>query len=250
MTDEIRGREFHLDVESELELVWDALTTAEGLASWYVIDADIDARAGGTLTVDWGAGPAALASVDEIEPPHRLKLVYRDEEAGDTGAEEWLLTHDQGVTHVRLIHSLPVADGATWDETYPGIVRGWGVFMGTLVFVAERKKRLGRSADVRVGSLTSGAWPRVLGVLGIDETPEPGDHLVLADAGPAEVLVSVDGFSLLLAVADEATLLIDVEGDSLYTVAATYGGDSPDVPGLKKRLVEVAELACEAAGGG
>jgi len=36
----------------------------------------------------------------------------------------------------------------------------------------------------------------------------------------------------------------------LYTVAATYAVDSPPVVELRKRLVEIAELACEAAGAG
>jgi uncharacterized protein YndB with AHSA1/START domain len=246
----MQAREFSLDVENELEFVWEALTTPHGLSSWYVLEADIDARPGGKVTVDWGAGPVGLAEVDEIEAPHRLKLVYRDEDDRPTGAEEWLLTHDDGVTHVRLVHSLPVAEGATWDDTYPGIVRGWSLFMGTLAFVANRRSRLGRDADARIGDLGSGAWKRVLTVLGLGQTPEPGEHINLPEAGPAEVLVSVDGFSLLFAVGEEATLLIDVEGESLYTVAATYGGDSAALIELKKRLVEVAELACEAAAGG
>ena len=61
--------------------------------------------------------------------------------------------------------------------------------------------------------------------------------------------MSVDGYSLLLAIDDEATLLIDVEGDSLYTVAATYGEDSPALARLRERLAEIAELACQAAAG-
>lgn len=250
MADEMQGREFSLEVEGELDLVWEALTTPQGLSSWYVLEADIDARPGGKVTVDWGTGPVGLAEVDEIEPAHRLKLVYRDEGEDPTGAEEWLLTHEDGVTHVRLVHSLPVADGATWDDTYPGIVRGWSLFMGTLSFVASRRKRLGRDADARIGDLSSGAWSRVLSALGLERTPQPGELISLPDVGPAEVLVSVDGFSLLFAVEDEATLLIDVEGESLYTVAATYGGASAAVIELKKRLVEIAELACEAAAGG
>ena len=250
VAEEIQGRDFSLHVESDLELVWNALTTAEGLASWYVVAADIDATVGGTLTVDWGAGPMGLAIIDEIDPPDRLELVYRDEEGRPSGAEEWLLSHENGITHVRLIHSLPVAEGATWDDTYPGIVRGWSLFMGTLAFVANRRKRLGRRAEARIGDLAPGAWKRVLSLLGLEQTPKAGDHLTLLGTERAEVLISVDGFSLLLAVGDEATLLIDVEGESLYTVAATYAVDSPPVVELRKRLVAIAELACEAAAAG
>ena len=45
MTDLV-GREFHFDVQADLDLVWDALTTSEGLTTWYVADATVDPRQG------------------------------------------------------------------------------------------------------------------------------------------------------------------------------------------------------------
>lgn len=246
---EMQGREFDLDVEAELDLVWDALTTSAGLASWYVVAADVDLQPGGKLTVDWGVGPVAMGEFDVIEAPQRLRLIYREGGGAPTGAEEWLLSHDNGVTHVRLIHSLPVEPGSTWDDTYPGIVRGWSLFMGTLAFVVERHGRLGRAAEVRVGDIEPGAWEGVLGVLGLAASPVPGGQISLPEAGPADVVVSVDGFSLLFAVDDTATLLIDVEGDSLYTVAATYGPAAVASDVLRGQLVAIAEAACRAASG-
>jgi len=142
---------------------------------------------------------------------------------------------------------LPVEDGATWDDTYPGIVRGWGLFVGTLQYLVNRVGALGRATEVRLGKIAPGAWQRVLASLGMEGTPPPGFTAELR-AWAAEVLVSVDDYSLLLAFGDEATLLIDVEGDSLYTVAATYGDASPQRAELLQGLAALAEDACRAAG--
>lgn len=245
MTDELTPRDFELALVADLELVWEALTSAKGLASWYVVEADLDGD--GRVTLDWGTGPYGMGRIEEVERLHRLRVVYA-EDATPNGAEEWLLTHREGVTHIRLIHSLPVEPGDTWDGTYPDIVRGWILFLATLRFVAERVGRLGRAAHARVGSYAAGGWPAVLDGLGLDRTPPSGSAVEIGGAG-AEVLVSVDGYSLLFAFDDRATLLVDVDGDQLYTLAAGYQ-DSEQAAELVAALVAVAERACAAAGAG
>jgi uncharacterized protein YndB with AHSA1/START domain len=245
MTD-IVGREFAFEVESELELVWDALTTADGLATWYVDNAEIDASPGGELKVDWGTGPYAMGSFEVVEAPHRLKLVYGGDQVG---AEEWLLSHEDGVTHVRLIHSLPVEEGSTWDEQYGDITRGWKLFHGTLMWVARTIGRLGRRTEVRLGDIADGAWRRVIEELGLPSTPDANEKIALDGLPPADVLVAVDDYSLLLAFDDEVTLLVDVEGSSLYTVAATYGDETERSAALRSSIAELAERLCKAAGG-
>lgn len=242
MTDVV-GREFEWQVESDLDTVWRALTTPEGLATWYVSNAEVDAREGGELKVDWGTGPFAMGSFEAVDPPHRLKLVYGGDQVG---AEEWLLSHEGGVTYVRLIHSLPVEDGKTWDDVYPDIVRGWSLFMGTLQWVTGTVGELGRRSEVRLGDIAKGAWDRVIEALDLHGTPAAGATIALDGLPHADVLIGVDDYSLLLAFADRATLLVDVEGPHLYTLAATYG-DTED-PNLLAGITALAERLCVAAG--
>lgn len=241
MTD-IVGREFEFEVHSDLDLVWAALTTPEGLATWYVSSAEVDAREGGELKVDWGTGPFAMGTFEVFDPPRRLKLTYGGDQVG---AEEWLLSHEDGVTHVKLIHSLPVADGKTWDELYGDITRGWSLFMATLAWVADSKEGLGRQSEVRLGDIADGAWRRVIAALGVEATPDSGATLSIAGLPDAEVLVGVDDYSLLLAFDRRATLLVDVEGPHLYTLAATYG--DPSGGELLAGVTELAERLCAAA---
>lgn len=218
MSDPIQPREFSFDVKADLELVWSALTTGTGLATWYCHDAELEATVGGTMSVDWGTGTMAMGTIDAFEPPARMRLVYG---SGEVGAEEWLLHAAGGVTHVRLIHSMPVADG-TWDDTYPDIVRGWHLFHQSLVWALETHHRIGRRSTPTMGTITPETWPRVLDELGLDTDPADGDLIEVPSVGPATVVVAVPDLSVLLAFEAHTTLLVDVEGPTLYTLTASY----------------------------
>jgi uncharacterized protein YndB with AHSA1/START domain len=49
--------------------VWAALTTAEGLASWFGHKATIDLRPGGTLWMSWTSGDEANMRIERVEEP-------------------------------------------------------------------------------------------------------------------------------------------------------------------------------------
>jgi uncharacterized protein YndB with AHSA1/START domain len=246
MTDLV-PREFSFNVGAERDLVWEALTTADGLASWYVAQASVDPTVGGHLEVDWGTGSYAMGTFDIVNPHDRIRLIYGGPE---TGTEDWLLSTDDDLTHVMLIHSLPVAVGETWDGRYADIVRGWLLFHSTLIWVAGTVGKLGRRSEVRLGSITDGAWHRILAALGLAGTPTPGSVIEISGLPPGEVLVAVDRFSLLIAFDDRATLLVDVEGSTLYTLIATYGDVSEESRLLEISLTNISEQLCAVAGAG
>jgi len=244
MTDLV-AKQFAFDVEGPLDLVWEALTTPNGLATWYVISAEVDPTPGGALDLDWGTGSVAMGTFDVVEAPTRIKLEYSDPQVG---AEEWLLSHEDGVTHVRLIHTLPVEDGSTWDDHYGDITRGWALFHATLVWAAAKRGRMGRRSEVRTGRMTPGGWERVLSALGLDAMPRQGSTVQVLGRD-ADVIRAFDGYSVLLGWDDAATLLVDVEGDSLYTLGATYGEPSDRMAALQHDILHLAEVLCAAAEG-
>ncbi len=49
--------------------VWAALTTAEGLGTWFGNDAAIDLRPGGLARMSWAGGPAVQMRVERVEEP-------------------------------------------------------------------------------------------------------------------------------------------------------------------------------------
>lgn len=58
-----------IDIAHPPEKVWTALTTAEGLGTWFGNKATIDLRPGGTARLEWTDGPVANLRVERVEPP-------------------------------------------------------------------------------------------------------------------------------------------------------------------------------------
>ncbi len=58
-----------LDLAQPPGEVWAALTTAEGLASWFGNEATIDLRPGGAARMTWAEGYAADMRVERVEEP-------------------------------------------------------------------------------------------------------------------------------------------------------------------------------------
>jgi uncharacterized protein YndB with AHSA1/START domain len=51
------------------EKVWRALTTAEGLGTWFGHSAEVDLRVGGQATLTWNSGDTATLTIERVEPP-------------------------------------------------------------------------------------------------------------------------------------------------------------------------------------
>ena len=58
-----------LDLAHPPEKVWTALTTAEGLGTWFGNEATIDLRPGGTARLTWTSGDTAELTLERVEEP-------------------------------------------------------------------------------------------------------------------------------------------------------------------------------------
>lgn len=229
-----RREEFTVEIAASLDEVWTMLTTDRGVAAWYGVTAEIDPRPGGTYRVRWG-DEVADTTVDEVEPPRRLRLVYDPDEP--SGAEEWLLEHRDGVTRVRLIHSLPDPGVDDWDAYYGDFRRGWRLFLASLRWALEGASSPWRVATCRTVGVPDRAtgWRHVLDSLGLVDTPAKGDTV----PGVGTVAL-VDAPHSLLVTGDDTSLLCDLEGDgdhlAIYAQAAVHG---PDRPATRTRLLQL-----------
>ena len=52
------------------EKVWAALTTVEGLGTWFGNAAEVDLRVGGQAKLSWDSGDKATLTIERLEPPH------------------------------------------------------------------------------------------------------------------------------------------------------------------------------------
>ncbi len=247
--------ELTVTINAPVEYLWDAITTGRGLEAWYVAKADVRPGLGGRVAISWGEGPEGVSSIDVWEPNERVRYAYVPQggmEVGDTegGSEEWLLSHEDGVTTVRLVHSLPDPGVDDWEGYYGDIERGWSLFLATLVHYVESTDRAGRVTTLSTPSVTrdaSDVWERLHRELGLDAgDPASTTVTVAGTVLPCRVLVATEPLALLLDI-DGTLLLTDLEGSGehrvLYTLASTFDGDTPEAAQRRSALVAAAERA-------
>jgi uncharacterized protein YndB with AHSA1/START domain len=58
-----------IDIAHPPAKVWAALTTAEGLGSWFGNKATIDLRPGGSASMTWNSGDSAELRIERVEEP-------------------------------------------------------------------------------------------------------------------------------------------------------------------------------------
>ncbi len=257
MTDQpAKKLEFTITVAAPLDAVWESITTGQGMSAWYVSAADVTPGLDGEVKISFGEGPPGVSRIDAWEPPNRVRFAYvpaggMEVDGMEGGSEEWLLTHDAGVTTIRLVHSLPDPGVEDWEGYYGDITRGWTLFLATLRFYVESTERKGRVSTLSVPPVSVEAetvWQRLQEELAIGSVTA-GDTTTVTIGGetiPARVLESIAPLGLLLDV--EGTLLFtDLEGSGdhriLYTLASTYGEDTPREQARRTGLVAAAERA-------
>jgi uncharacterized protein YndB with AHSA1/START domain len=125
-------------------IVFEALTTADGIASWWgpdalpVVSAEIDARVGGAYRVHFpsqgGGDHEAVGEILEIDPPSRLVMTYSYAFGGEP-------LEDGRVSRIE-IDLRPIAGGVELTFIHTGLVnaasvvshtRGWSGAFDKLV---------------------------------------------------------------------------------------------------------------------
>ncbi|HZM80410.1 MAG TPA: SRPBCC domain-containing protein [Candidatus Limnocylindrales bacterium] len=128
-----------LELAHPPERVWQALTTAEGLGTWFGNSAEVDLRVGGKVNLRWDSGDAATLTIQRIEPPHVFGYSWSlyglpEGDPRRTYVEFTLEPTGSGTT-LTMVESgfaqLPDADG--YDKAYSSNTEGWTHELGELV---------------------------------------------------------------------------------------------------------------------
>jgi uncharacterized protein YndB with AHSA1/START domain len=127
-----------VDISQPPARVWAALTTAEGLGSWFGDEATIDLRPGGAARLTWTGGSTADLRVERVEEPTVFGFTWRihglpDDDPRRTYVEFTLEPVGAG-TRLTIVESgfaqLPAdAHGTAFD----GNTKGWASELGDLV---------------------------------------------------------------------------------------------------------------------
>ena len=118
--------------------VWTALTTAEGLGTWFGNQASIDLRPGGTAQLSWSTGDKAHLQVERVEEPRVFGYTWHiyglpEDDPRRTYVEFTLEPVGSG-TRLTVVESgfAQLSDDA-YRTAYKGNTDGWANELGELV---------------------------------------------------------------------------------------------------------------------
>ena len=118
--------------------VWAALTTAEGLGSWFGNEATIDLRPGGSGRLRWNGGFTADLRVERVEEPAVFGFTWAiqglpEDDPRRTYVEFTLEPAGTG-TRLRVVESgFAQVSGDDHRKAYEGNTEGWGSELGELL---------------------------------------------------------------------------------------------------------------------
>jgi uncharacterized protein YndB with AHSA1/START domain len=118
--------------------VWTALTTAEGLGTWFGNQATIDLRPGGSAQLKWDNGHTAEIRVQRVEEPTVFAYSWHifglpEDDPRRTYVEFTLEPVDAGTRLTVVETGFAQLSDAEHQGAFDGNVRGWGSELGELV---------------------------------------------------------------------------------------------------------------------
>ena len=119
------------------EKVWEALTTAEGLAAWFGDEATIDLRPGGAGRLVWTAGHSADLRIERVEEPVVFAYTWRIADVPEHDPArtlvEFTLEPTESGTRLRVVESgFAQVPEPTGREVFDDHTEGWGRELGEL----------------------------------------------------------------------------------------------------------------------
>ena len=118
--------------------VWAALTTAEGLASWFGNKATIDLRPGGSAQMTWTEGHIADMRVERVEEPAVFGFTWHiyglpDDDPRRTYVEFTLEPTSAGTRLTVVETGFAQLPDEAYSKAYGGNTEGWASELGELV---------------------------------------------------------------------------------------------------------------------
>jgi uncharacterized protein YndB with AHSA1/START domain len=111
--------------------VWPALTTAEGLGSWFGNEATIDLRPGGSARMSWADGPTVEMRIERVEEPTVFGFTWPifglpEEDPRRTYVEFTLEPAGTGTRLTVVESGFAQLPEDAYGKAYDGNADGWG----------------------------------------------------------------------------------------------------------------------------
>jgi uncharacterized protein YndB with AHSA1/START domain len=119
-----------LHIDRSVERVWQAITSAEGLGSWFGDQAEIDLRVGGAVTVKWDSGDVARLRIERLEPQtvfgYTWSIMGLPENDPRRTYVEFTLTPDGDGTSLSVVETgFAQLTPAEHSRAFEGNTKGW-----------------------------------------------------------------------------------------------------------------------------
>ena len=127
-----------VDLDQPPAVVWEALTTVEGLRAWFSDEVTLDLQPGGAARMTWHREHAPVMRVERVEP-HRVFAFTWPIEANGVDATprtyvEFTLEPREGGTRLTIVESgFAQLPPETFDPTLEGHLEGWERELAELV---------------------------------------------------------------------------------------------------------------------
>ena len=148
MPERLRGYAHRVDIASDVDSVWTALTEPAALCSWCSPEASISPREGGLFRARVDRVTELEARIDVFEPGRRLRLLYLPTPGlpptESALTDDFLMEPAPGGTIVHLLGS-GVPGTPDWDTQYLRLRTGWRQAVNRLKIYVEKQRAPGRS---------------------------------------------------------------------------------------------------------
>ncbi len=163
-SDKTRKFETELQINATPEQVWAAVTTPEGITSWFAPEARVNPGENGTVWISWGPGMEGESRIAAWEPGQ--KFAFTQGRPDGESMVEFQIEAQSGSTLLRLVQSGFGTD-AKFDDEYNSTSRAWMLFLFLLRHGLEHPhstatnltslRMLDRSRDELWASLAGGS---------------------------------------------------------------------------------------------
>jgi uncharacterized protein YndB with AHSA1/START domain len=125
-------------IDRPLARVWAAITTAEGLGTWFGQAAEVDLRIGGMAKLSWDSGDAAQLRIERLEPQTVFGYTWGINGLPDSDPRrtyvEFTLTPDDSGTTVTVVESgFAQLEPDAYSKAFDGNTIGWASELDELV---------------------------------------------------------------------------------------------------------------------
>jgi uncharacterized protein YndB with AHSA1/START domain len=138
--------ETELAIDASPDSIWEALTSGEGVQSWFAPEARVSPGEGGTWWVSWGQGMEGEMRISAWEPGRRFAYM-QDREGREPAVVEFTIEGRAGSSLLRLVQSGFGAD-ARFDDEFEATSHAWRLFLHLLKHGLEHPHTVARNVTL------------------------------------------------------------------------------------------------------